>query len=113
MLVYPTAFPSDSITSLVALVEGGTLLTNPQQAALDIWNVEGYALSIVVGSPAAPASSKGSKTVLNDKDAVAALKPLVAAPDEKSRLAITIDWAAIIQWLETLIADILGGLPIT
>jgi hypothetical protein len=104
MLAYPTSLPVDSLDDLISNLENVTLLTNASSVCLDAWNLIGYGLSISIGSPPVPPPTKAKVVApCSHADGIAAMKTLKAGG------VITVDWMAIIQWLEGIISALLQG----
>lgn len=107
MLAYPSSLPVDALDDLITNLENVTLLTNSPAVCLDAWNLIGFGLSVVVGSPPTPPANVNAKSSVvapcSHADGIAALKTLKAGG------VITVDWMAIIQWLESIIAALLQG----
>lgn len=111
MLAYPSSLPVDSLDDLITNLENVTLLTNAPSVCLDAWNLIGYGLSIVVGAPPIPPANVNAKSSVvapcSHADGLAFLKTLKSAP--KAPGTGTVDWLAIIQWLESIITALLQG----
>jgi hypothetical protein len=53
MIAYPTSIPLDAVTDTIRIVRGGTIQAEAKQLGLNIWNIQGYMQSVILGNPMA------------------------------------------------------------
>lgn len=72
-VAYPASFPTECISDLISIVRDGMdeLIKRKAEAGLHIWNIQGFAQSVLLGSPDGPFGA------LSDDDAAEANDNLV------------------------------------
>ena len=80
MSAYPTAFPVAELTSIISTLKSGTVKENVKQFAEDIWWVQGYCQSVLIGT--SPLVLTQESRDLSTEATVAVLEQLLAAQSE-------------------------------
>lgn len=76
MSAYPTAFPVVELTSIINTVKSGSIKENIKPFAQDLWWVQGYVQSVLIGTP--PLVLTQESRDLSTEQAVAILEQFVA-----------------------------------
>lgn len=108
MVAYPTDLPLAEIKNIVAIVRAGEIAAKKADFAHDVWIVQGYAQSRILGDPSISLiSSQASKDC---EDPVALLEKIVASSNTVSAQGLkdvlsNVDWATILQWAVKILLD--------
>jgi len=94
VVAYPSDFPLTEITNVVAIVKNGEIQTKTSEFAMDLWWVQGFAQSQLVGNPNLTQISKAAAG-----DPIHELEKLVALHQSGTLTAQSaIPWQTILLW---------------
>jgi len=104
MVLYPADVPLSEIQNIVAIVRAGEIAAKKADFAHDVWVLQGYAQSRIIGSPDLIASASECEDPVTLLEKVAASSDSVAAQglgDVMSGLG----WKTILQWALKILLD--------
>jgi hypothetical protein len=98
--MYPAQIPLSEIQAVVAIVRANQVIEKRATLAYNVWVIQGYAQSQIVGSP----SSDSISTQAAD-DAFFTLEKVADAGDSVTA-QVAIDWSIILQWTLQILVDL-------
>ena len=107
MFNYPGDFPFTEAKNVIDIVRSGNLMDKKESLAHDAWVVQGYAQSMLIGTPTAlAAQATNLKTA--EIEPLAALEKVVADAESGTINAqIAIPWAIILKYVIELLLQLL------
>lgn len=111
---YPSDFPLDQIKSIVDAVRSGEIGENLDQLAYDIWVVQGYAQSALLGDPTTDGGGDGGGddpgfVLMSAPDKDAAIQALEALVSDDPTPQVDIPWDLILSFLFKLLEEWLSN----
>lgn len=92
---YPTTFPLEEAKHVITAIRAGTVGSELATLAKDVWTIQGYAMSMLIGNPVS------SQAV--EVDPVAALEKVVASHENGATAQAVINWSQVAQWAANLL----------
>ncbi len=103
-VAYPSAFPVDCVGEIISIIRAGEIVAQKAEFANCVWSLQGYAQSVLIGSPNGPFTALDSgeekelSRRLNELNAecwkMAQEKQGVAS----SEMPTAFDWRAALKW---------------
>lgn len=94
--MYPSSLPLSEIQSVVSIIRTGEVVSRKAALAHDLWILQGYAQSKIIGNPETNISAQSAD------DAFFILEKLA---DEQPVAQASIDWTVILQWAIQMLLD--------
>ena len=107
MFNYPGDFPFTEAKNVIDIVRSGNLMDKKESLAHDAWVVQGYAQSMLIGTPTALAA-QAVDLKATEIEPLAALEKVVAdAASGTINAQIAIPWAIILKYVIKLLLQLL------
>lgn len=109
MTPYPATLPTDAVNLIVTDIRTGAVVTDRENFAKAVWELQGFALKTAFGDPQPTGRIMQSEPPLSHEDVASHLERLLTGGPlaEVEALLLALPWRQILKWSLTVLAEAL------